>query len=535
MGRERKFKGTDAEIALARFLCEITDGVGLDTVDKVAKRFPQGGSRSKWAEYLNGAKVIPKPLLRDVLEEVRRTRPDGWNGRLLVEATKLWKAATEGTAPPQDSAGSELVSLYRRLTETTQALNKAQAVAANSDRVIPLLLQFAGRQEMKVAELTHQVEHLRERERAQAAHRLEQAQFRLARIQAELEQARSHRFSAEQAQAALMREQQEALKEIERLQHAAADPGPAEPASLPERAPEPRMSDEEFDRGMDEQLDLIGTDREQRRTMLSEVLEQAGMEPDPPSDGPRTIPGTVLTDHTPQHGPAARQASPAPSETVQGLSRTTSDNPATSDDTPAQTPVGLPRQKAAQQKQASKPLDNVPTSADKEDINVGASDEHVTVASRPRAVTRNKTTGGLYRLVPRWVHAAVTSIFSLPEIESDHRFDLSGKHHPEQQMRPSGDGVDSPLSWTRLALPGPSTVYNSDLKQSDPQKCSHPINGFLNSPNAFLRWHLLTPGLLGFSNSSCPFSVKSDVVSSCAAGHNEVRTVGLRSTAVPEA
>lgn len=40
MGRERRFKGTDAEIALARFLCETTDSLGLDTVDKVVRRFP---------------------------------------------------------------------------------------------------------------------------------------------------------------------------------------------------------------------------------------------------------------------------------------------------------------------------------------------------------------------------------------------------------------------------------------------------------------------------------------------------------------
>lgn len=345
MGRERRFKGTDAEIALARFLCETTDSLGLDTVDKVVRRFPRGGSRSTWAQYLNGATVIPRPLLREVLQELRRTRPGSWSGHVLVEANKLWKAAAEGTPPPQGSSSTELVSLYRRLTETTEALNKAQAVAANTERVIPQLLQLSGRQETKISELTYEVEQLRERERTQAAQRLEQAQFRLARIQAELERARNDRYTAEQAQAVLVREQQEARREIERLQQAAADLDQtgAEPTLLPQRAPEPAISDEEFDHGVDEQLDLIITDREERGAMLYEVLEQARMEPETEEDGSRIIPGTVITEPAPAPGHASRPASPAPSETVQGLSRTTSDNLAAGYGTPAHGPAASPK------------------------------------------------------------------------------------------------------------------------------------------------------------------------------------------------
>ncbi|MEE1943078.1 ricin-type beta-trefoil lectin domain protein [Streptomyces sp. TRM 70361] len=338
MGRERKYKGTDAQNALARYLVELTGRLGLDTVDKVAKRF--SGSRSMWAEYLNGGKLIPKPVLGEVLHELRRTRSDSWSDRVLVEANKLWKAAAEGTAPPQDSLGTELVSLHRRLDETTQALVKAQTVAARSERVILMLLQFSGWQERKVARLTREVEHLHDKERAESAQRLEQAQLRLARVQVELERARSDRFTAEQAQAVLLRERQEALEDISRLQQTAADPAPidAEPTLLPRYAPEPSMSDEEIDRGMDEQLDLISTDRAHRGVLLSEVVEQAGLEPRAQDDNSRTIPGTVVAKHTP--APDTPDAAPlsAPLRTTTELSRTTPDNPATSNNGPTRSP-----------------------------------------------------------------------------------------------------------------------------------------------------------------------------------------------------
>ncbi|MFD4764712.1 hypothetical protein ACFWOJ_39785, partial [Streptomyces sp. NPDC058439] len=75
MGRERTFRGTDAGIELARFLCRITEDHGLDTVAKVAARFPTGASRSRWAEYLNGSSLIPRHLLGEVVKELGRTQP----------------------------------------------------------------------------------------------------------------------------------------------------------------------------------------------------------------------------------------------------------------------------------------------------------------------------------------------------------------------------------------------------------------------------------------------------------------------------
>lgn len=337
MGRERRFKGTESEIALARFLCEVTDSLGLDTVDKVAERFPQGGSRSKWAEYLNGAKRIDKPLLRDVLRELRRTKPDHWSGNLLIEANRLWKAAAAGAPPPPGSSNAELVSLYRQLHETTEALMKAQAVAVNSARVIPLLLQYAGLQETRIADLTREVEHLRAQDRAKASHRLEQARLRRSRVQSELTRARNDRHTAEQAQTALLRRQQQARQAIAQLQRPVPDPEQttAEPALLLERRPEPERSDEEVDQEMDAQLDLIHTDGEQRKELLFEVLEQADAEhtdaePAPDASAHRTIPGTVVApepDHQP--GPAPRPV-PDPQESAPALSRTTPDSSATS-------------------------------------------------------------------------------------------------------------------------------------------------------------------------------------------------------------
>ncbi|MEE1943076.1 hypothetical protein V1L54_27340 [Streptomyces sp. TRM 70361] len=60
MGRKREFKGTAAQQAMARFLVDVAESIGLDTTAKVAERFPRAASRSTWAEYLNGAKLIPR-------------------------------------------------------------------------------------------------------------------------------------------------------------------------------------------------------------------------------------------------------------------------------------------------------------------------------------------------------------------------------------------------------------------------------------------------------------------------------------------
>jgi hypothetical protein len=306
MGRKREFKGTAAQQAMARFLVDVTDSLGLDTTAKVAERFPRGGGRSKWAEYLNGSKVIPADLLGQVLMEVRRARPDRWRAELITEANTLRKNA-EGTASPQDSAGTELISVYRKLAENAEALRKAQEVEMRSEHVIARMNQRAAQQEMRIAGLEREVEHLQEKEREQVTHRLEQARFRLTRIEDELERARSDRYTVEQARRVLLREQQEIRRDFERLQQVADDLGlvETEPTSLPELLA-PQLPDEETDRAVDEELDLISTDRKQREAMLSKVLEQAGVEPEMEKDSLRFLPGTVVAEHTAAPGTASR-------------------------------------------------------------------------------------------------------------------------------------------------------------------------------------------------------------------------------------
>ncbi|MER7970483.1 hypothetical protein ABTX35_16060 [Streptomyces sp. NPDC096080] len=351
MGRERKFKGTNAEQALARFLCDITESLGLDTVNKVAERFPCVGGRTKWAEYLNGSKLIPKDLLGKVLIEVRRTRPEHRRESLITEAHTLWKSAATDTVSPLDGTGTELVSVYRKLAENAEALRKAQEVELRSERVISRMNERAGQQEIRIADLERDLEHLQEKERGQVAHRLEQTRFRLTRIDYELEHARSDRYTVEQARRVLLREQQEIRLEFERLQQDANNLGlfVTEPTILPELLA-PQLPAEEIDRAVDEELDLIGTDRKQRGLMLSEVLEQASVEPETEKDGLRFLLGTVVTEHTSGPGPSSQASTSAPSEVVPELSKTTSDNPATSDDTPAHSPVVPPKQWAVRRK-----------------------------------------------------------------------------------------------------------------------------------------------------------------------------------------
>lgn len=329
MGRKREFKGTPAQQAMARFLEDVTERAGLDTLAKVVEGFPRSGSRSTWAEYLNGSKLIPKDLLGQVLMEVRRRRPDHWRESLVTEAHALWKGANEDTVSSQDSADTELVSVYRRLAENADALRKAQEVEVRSERVIRLMNQRAGQQELRIADLEREVEHLEEKEREQATYRLEQARFRLTRIEDELERARSDRYTVEQAQRALLREQQDLRREFEQLRQVAADLDfpETEPTRLPDLLTL-EVSEEEADRAVDEELDHVGTDREERGLLLSDVLGHTGAE-SREEDG--VLAGTVVISPSAAPEPADQPDSAKPtSEVVQGLSRTTPDNPATS-------------------------------------------------------------------------------------------------------------------------------------------------------------------------------------------------------------
>ncbi|KAK1177986.1 hypothetical protein B7755_007380 [Streptomyces sp. NBS 14/10] len=313
MGRKREFKGTAAQQAMARFLVDVTESIGLDTTAKVAERFPRAASRSTWAEYLNGAKLIPKDLLGQVLMEVRRRRPERWREGLIAEAHTLWKSADESAVSPQDGAGSELVSVYRKLAENAEALRKAQEVEMRSERVIRLMNQRAIQQEMRIAGLEREVEHLQEKEREQAAYRLDQARFRLSRIEDELERARGDRYTVEQAQRALLREKQEIRREFEQLQQAAADldlPEESERKHLPELLVL-EVSEEETDLAVDEELDRVGMDREERELLLSDVLGHNGAatqhEEDDDDD---VLTGTVVVNSSTPPQPADQPDSP---------------------------------------------------------------------------------------------------------------------------------------------------------------------------------------------------------------------------------
>lgn len=303
MGRKREFKGKAAQQAMARFLVDVTESV-----------------RSMWAEYLNGSKLIPKHLLGQVLMEVRRRRKDHWRGGLVAEANALWKSANEGTTAPRDSASTELVSVYRKLAENAVALRKAQEVEMRSDRVISLMNQRASEQEMQIAGLEREMQLLQEKERERVVHHLEQARFRLTRIEDELERARSDRYTVEQARRALLRERQEICREFERLRQVADDLTlvETEPTSLPELLT-PGASDEEVDRTVDEELNRISTDREQRGIMLSEILDKVGLEPETKEDGPRILSGTVVSEQAATPGPAHL---PGTSGAVEELSKT---------------------------------------------------------------------------------------------------------------------------------------------------------------------------------------------------------------------
>ncbi|WP_331763364.1 transporter substrate-binding domain-containing protein [Streptomyces anulatus] len=335
-GRNRKFHGTDAEIALARFLTEISESAGLSTVAKLAERLPEVGRSSTWADYLNGTKLIPKKHLGALLEELRRQRPESWNNRLITRANRLWDDAKYG-ATPSDASSTALTNLRQRFLESQNALVMAETVATGSEGVIRLLLQFSGQQETRIAALTREVGHLQDKERASAAHQLDQARFRLSRIHTELERARSDRYTAEQAQSVLLREQRETLREIEALRQVTnvpdwLDDGTWDSTPLPAPVAGPELSDEEIDREMDERLDLIRTGGDTREALLSEVLRQADMDNETAERGPSDLPGTFISEDFQRPDPA----SPTSPGATSGLSTTIPDNTNTSKNAVAQ-------------------------------------------------------------------------------------------------------------------------------------------------------------------------------------------------------
>ncbi|MEV0926909.1 hypothetical protein AB0I99_17585 [Streptomyces spongiicola] len=312
MSRRRTLKGRPEANKLAKFLCErVIEPQGL-TVREIAEVVPDGPGSSTWAMYLNGAKVIPKRLLGQLLNTVVPDRNERLG--LTPDVWELWQAADAERRRPEDTGeSSELVQIYRRLTEAQAREARAREIAASASQKIQELGQAHAHLESVISLRGQELESSQQRERDEIAYQLTQAQARLARTESELERAGRRRYTAEQAQRALAREVHEAREQIARLQEKAIrlEQKP-EPSAVAVRAPRFQLD------GLDEYLDTISDSGAREDDELADLVDEAQLDIDVESSipSPRTVPGVLVPQSaTPRAAePSEEDSSPAPEQ-----------------------------------------------------------------------------------------------------------------------------------------------------------------------------------------------------------------------------
>lgn len=343
-GRPRKLKGGPKANELATYLAGLGARMELRTTASFAEHFP--GSSTLWAEYLNGSKIIPAHTLGLVVRKLY-SADDRKMRQTLTRAAQLRGEAEAEAARPAGAAGEtqvaarELIAVQQHLVETTEKLAKANEVAEQTRSVIPTLLAMYARVESSVRELTTQRDSSHAVKRAETEARLDKARLRLERTERELERARHHRYTAEQAQQALLIEAEEARRDLEEARRQAADlnlgdTDNPEQHRLPARQEIDPGDDDDF-ADYDDALERITSEGEERERDLADITEHTGTPmPEPQDRGPQIITGTVIptprdpahSDNDERRGDDLPEADPADSRLAPVADNT--DNAATS-------------------------------------------------------------------------------------------------------------------------------------------------------------------------------------------------------------
>ncbi|MGR4880627.1 hypothetical protein ACIPUC_14535 [Streptomyces sp. LARHCF249] len=333
MARKRELRGRPEANALAAFVCRITDP---RTVDEVRALCPSGPARSTWAKYMNGTEVIPKQLLGSLITSLFAEKP-ALLGAHTTEGAERWKAAhAESLRPAEPEQGAaagaggsvQLLRVQGELIEALKGQHRAVQAADKANAMISSLLQMGALLDTVIASKETQLRSVVDRERAEVELQLSQARLRLERTSAELEKAKSRRYTAEQAQQAMTREVMEAREQVARLQQrmeAVDTAGLPVVAQLP---PVPEILLEDFDNTL---ADLIeeGAEADQE---IAELAVQAHLTNEnlAAAVGPTILEGTVIASSVPDQ----RQHVEDPV-----LSKTITDNNATSNERAEQTPA----------------------------------------------------------------------------------------------------------------------------------------------------------------------------------------------------
>ncbi|MGW6308293.1 hypothetical protein [Streptomyces niveus] len=291
-GRPRKLRGGPKANELAAYLAGLGAPMGLRTTASFAKHFP--GSSTLWAEYLNGSKIIPAHTLGLVVRKLygadeRKMQQTFTRAKQLHREAEAESARPVGGGEAQVAA-RELIAVQQHLVETTEKLAKANEIAEQTRSVIPTLLAMYARVESSVPELTTQRDSSHTVKRAETEARLNKARLRLERTERELARARHHRYTAEQAQQALLVEAEEARRDLEEARRQAADlnlgdTDSPEPHRLPARQEIDPGDDDDF-ADYDDALDRITSEGEERERDLVDITEHTGTPmPEPPGRG----------------------------------------------------------------------------------------------------------------------------------------------------------------------------------------------------------------------------------------------------------
>ncbi|WP_033314321.1 hypothetical protein RFN58_00350 [Streptomyces iakyrus] len=168
-----------------------------------------------------------------------------------------------------------------------------------------VLLMMTSSMQATITELTRQRDQARESERQEKEELLAQAQLRLERTEQELAKAREHRYTAEQAQQALLREVEEARRQAEDVRRRAEQAGPdldiaPVEGAMPEKDKEPPLATsgttrrEDFE-AFDEALERIKGEIHGDERDLAVLAEHTGQSPPSHASEGQVVQGVVLS------------------------------------------------------------------------------------------------------------------------------------------------------------------------------------------------------------------------------------------------
>ncbi|MET3988055.1 hypothetical protein [Streptomyces sp. PvR034] len=307
MAPQREIDKKTAGGQLALFLVWLTRGA---TVRELADRFEP--SRATWGNYLNGSQLIPKPVLKDLLEAF--TAPGPARNTAVRDAWERWTAADAERRSARATPGGEVVRQHQRLEDALEQVIKYQKLASNAQQHLAELGTMLAYTQSRLERTELQLRLADEREAARAERRLGQAREWLGRVRIQQERARGRRMTAEEQQEFWMTEALSAQEEISRLERETQDLLVVPPGSLQPVRRDP--VDEVDDVGFEALLDHITAEG-----LQDEALIEDDLKPDPDPDGPPVR--LVVQD------------------AVQPVSKTVLDKAATSGDTERQAALAL--------------------------------------------------------------------------------------------------------------------------------------------------------------------------------------------------